>query len=89
MCSLQRLQSPRSSRTIGKVSPAILLMASNSGGKVEAAGVAGCFADVGIGADLGLAFGKMDSSMTAKALSGAAEIPAREFSPEVDPLRSL
>jgi hypothetical protein len=44
---------------------------------------------VGIGADLGLAFGKMDSSMTAKALSGAAEIPAREFSPEVDPLRSL
>jgi len=27
VCSLQRLQSPRSSRTIGKVSPAILLVA--------------------------------------------------------------
>src|SRR5882762_2945773 len=63
VCSLQRVHSPRSARTTGSVSPAILLVVTKRSGAAEAAGSTG---DLEAGADaagFGAAFGKVNSSL--------------------------
>src|SRR6476646_7295250 len=64
LCSLQRVHSPRSARTIGRVSPAILFAASNSDGPAAAGKTADCDTKA-FGADGLFAedLGKGDSSM--------------------------
>src|SRR5258708_1800033 len=59
VCSLQRVQSPRSVRMSGSVSPAILLVASNNDGTTGAAEGPGNLAAGGGTADFAADFGKI------------------------------